>query len=117
MSNNIPTAENFLYKLLSTLKEDNKVDYLQENPEEVAYYSEEIKNYVNLHVEAALKAASEQVNLIARHYNAKTEETTFEPCEGDVYWEGHPEDQSIPDLTIEVDKQSILNAYPKENIL
>jgi len=112
--NHIPTAEEFFNKYSNLCHfEEGDPEYLVDEED----FLKVIVEYAKLHVEAALKAASEQVNLIARHYNAKTEETTFEPCEGDVYWEGHPEDQSIPDLTIEVDKQSILNAYPKENII
>ena len=42
-SSTIPTAEEFLYSLLSALKESDKVDYLQENPEQAAYYSEKLR--------------------------------------------------------------------------
>lgn len=62
-------------------------------------------------VEAVLDKAAEEVTLKGRTYNAKTKEIKdiTDEIGGDSYWDGHPEDQPYPDLSIEVDKQSILD--------
>lgn len=86
----IPTAEEILFELLSDLKEDNMVDYLKDNPEEADDYSEKIIRFAKLHVEAALKAAAE--NAVTKYINPRINED------------------------IDIDKDSILNAYSLTNI-
>ena len=62
-------------------------------------------------VEAVIDKCAENASLNGRRYNAKTRELKdiTEEIGGGCYWEGHPEDQPLPDLEIEINKQSILN--------
>lgn len=72
---------------------------------------QQVKTAIKEIVEAVLDKAAEEVTLKGRTYNAKTKEIKdiTDEIGGDSYWDGHPEDQPYPDLSIEVDKQSILD--------
>lgn len=76
MENKLPTAEEF-YK-----QTGGDIYYF------TLAYKENMKNFAKLHVEAALKAASEKVSHKHVVYNA----------------------------TFEINKDSILNSYPIENV-
>lgn len=90
----IPTAEQLLLEIMGCLKLDHGLGELNENdPELVPYLLEEINKRTKLHVEAALKAASEKARLTDFAYEFLQEGA----------------DDAI-------DKESILNAYPLDNI-
>ena len=90
----IPTAEDVLVRIMSSLKMDYSIDELNEiDPDLVPYLVEEIDKRTRLYVEAALKAASEKVSLTDFAYEFLQEGA----------------DDAI-------DKESILNAYPLDNI-
>ena len=72
--------------------------------------------FAKMKVKEALEAAVDKVNLVAQHYNPRIDLITTEDCGGDCYWEDRPEDQPIPDLEVTVEKDSILNAYPLDQI-
>lgn len=87
MSNKIPTAEEMA---------------LQRNGGDYTHFEEIVelmKEFAQLHVEAALKAASEKAKII-------DDPTSYTGNTGSEY---------LPDQI--VSRKSILNAYPKENIL
>jgi hypothetical protein len=66
-----------------------------------------LENYGKWVWNKALELAAKNAKLKGYRYNAITQQSS--QIEGeDCYWEGHPEDQPCPDLTIEVDKESIL---------
>jgi hypothetical protein len=90
----IPTAEDVLVRIMSSLKMDYSIDELNEiDPDLVPYLVEEINKRTKLYVEAALKAASEKVELTDFAYEFLQEGA----------------DDAI-------DKETILNAYPLDNI-
>ena len=90
----IPTAEDVLVCIMSSLKMDYSIDELNEiDPDLVPYLVEEIDKRTRLYVEAALKAASEKARLTDFAYEFLQEGA------GDA-----------------IDKESILNAYPLDNI-
>jgi len=90
----IPTAEDVLVRIMSSLKMDYSIDELNEiDPDLVPYLVEEINKRTKLYVEAALKAASEKVRLTDFAYEFLQEGA----------------DDAI-------DKETILNAYPLDNI-
>ena len=90
----IPTAEDLLLDIMGCLKLDYGIEELNENdPELVPYLLEEINKRTKLYVEAALKAASEKVRLTDFAYEFLQEGA----------------DDAI-------DKETILNAYPLDNI-
>ena len=66
-----------------------------------------IKNIIG----AVILKCAEEASLNGRTYNSKTKELKDITNEigGDCYWDGHPEDQPYPDLTIEINKNSIIN--------
>lgn len=61
--NNIPTVEQVLSEILSNAKHADDMDYLRDNPEELEYHLEPIRNIIKLHVEAALKVAIKHIPL------------------------------------------------------
>lgn len=99
----IPTAEDWLNDLpLQTLTDELKEDIIDK-------FEEEKIKFAKLHVKAALEAASEQaVN--------KVQPSDMEE------WEIVPKVITSTDLEehedfwIEIDKNSILNSYPEDNI-
>jgi hypothetical protein len=91
MENNIPTAEEFLqYHLEISYFYDDKT-------EKVVCYSDEVQQamieFAKLHVEAALKEASENADMDNEYYQSVQEGTTGG-----------------------IDIETILNAYPLTNI-
>jgi len=94
-SNNIPTAEEFL----NNTQEGNSIwgDLLKDKGD--VFYAEDVKiamiEFAKLHVQAALEAASEKADL--------------KDYEEYQYGGGYITKQ-------EIDKDSILNSYPLENI-
>ena len=90
----IPTAEDLLSTIMSYLKIDYSIDELRElDPDLVPELIEEINSRTRLHVEVALKKASEKVSL-----------TDFA---SEFLQEGSGE---------AIDKNSIINSYPLTNI-
>ena len=86
---NLPTAEEWL-------------KHFEENAYPNTPISECMIEFAKLHVEAALKAASENITVMAKNYNG--------PWKVDFPY-------TIDDYTdLHIDKDSILNAYPLENI-
>ena len=85
---NIPTAEEFFYSIIVQSSIDENGNY------SICDIQEALIEFAKLHVEAALKAASKQ---------AKTKEDVAIFAEGSY-------------RTQVVDKESILNSYPLENI-
>lgn len=100
MSNKIPTAEEFLFKLLGELNEDSKVEYLSNNPEYLKYYCGLIREQINLHVKAALEAAVVNVRTTCLADRFLDDYDSSKDAEGDIFT-----------------KDSILNAYPENLIL
>lgn len=91
----LPTAEKLIFEILSNVKCDNEIEFLQlteDGKEILSYLVEEVNNRTKSYVQAALKAASENVEL--------------------DYWKG--DCQLCGSNTI--DKESILKAYPLTNI-
>lgn len=64
MNEEIPSAENILINILSTVKIDNIDEIKEADPELIPYLIELINNRTKLHVEAALKAAAENADLL-----------------------------------------------------
>jgi hypothetical protein len=94
LEDKIPTAEQLLLEIMECLKLDHGLEELNENdPELVPYLLEEINKRTKLHVEAALKSASEKVRLTDFAYEF-LQEGAYDA----------------------IDKESILNAYPLDNI-
>ncbi len=88
----LPTAEELINKIYDEFYETNGYYLRISNPE---IFAKTIAiEFAKLHVEAALKAASE---------NAETEEEAGNPYDPD-------------DRYYVVDKESILNSYPLDNI-
>ncbi len=105
----IPTA-----KLILTEKETYEPEYST-----VSKYDalEAMIEFAKLHVKAALKEASEKANLHEDYYS----EDDFSTNElKELANEGYPRKDSFGDIyavdIVSVDKNSILNAYPLENI-
>jgi hypothetical protein len=99
--NNIPTAEELLLEIMGCLKMDYSLQELNEfDSDLVPFLVEQINNRTKLHVEAALKAAIEKVEIHSdSHHNLSRD---FEyAIESKRIW--------IPD-------NSILNAYPLDLI-
>lgn len=85
-------AEDVVTDILDACKEGNLIDWLRENPEELANLASYVIKYGKFHVGEALKAA----------YNNAELKTYYDPeleC---------PFETIVP--------ESILNAYPLENI-
>lgn len=101
----IPTAEDVLVRIMSSLKMDYSIDELNEiDPDLVPYLVEEIDKRTRLYVEAALKAASEKATILENGRDI-----------GNNYiWDAY--NTSNKDIEYEVNKNSILNAYPLDNI-
>jgi hypothetical protein len=100
----IPTAEEFL----NDTQEGNSIwgDLLKDKGD--VFYEEDVKiamiEFAKLHCEAALKAASENAGLL--HYEFKEDwMTKYHNMESDTYGD-----------LIAININSILNAYPIENI-
>lgn len=91
--NNIPTAEEFLLK---------SIDYAEYNRFLQSKFEKTLKEFAKLHVKAALEAASDKA--VMRQSNYKGSWTIESRVSLDDYTD------------VEVDKKSILNAYPEENI-
>ncbi len=88
---NLRSARDLLFEIMSCLKLDFDEEYLENiNPDLLPYLYEIINNRTKSYVKAALKAASEAAEIT--YTTEKTWDFTF------------------------VDKESILNAYPLENI-
>lgn len=71
--------------------------------------------FYNLCVKAfnlGIQIAADNALLKTRHYDAIKDEITLEMSE-DIYWEDHPEDQKLPSLQVEIDKESILKLLIK----
>jgi uncharacterized protein YqfB (UPF0267 family) len=105
----IPTA-----KLILTGKETYDLEYST-----VSKYDalEAMIEFAKLHVEEALKQASEKANLHEDYYN----EENFSINElKELANEGYPRKDSFGDIyavdIVSIDKNSILNAYSLENI-
>jgi len=97
MSDKIPTAEEVLFQYMKEagFTEDYIKMIYRINRDSAPALIEGIKKFAQLHVEAALKTASEK----AKFFPIST-------------WNCEPRG-----VQPEVNKQSILNAYPKENII
>lgn len=91
MSNKVPTAEEFI---------------------NTHYYSEQqmMIEFAKLHVKAALEAAAVNSVMKQKRYFSLTKEEQVNCLE---IWN---EDDYVPFCGVIIDKDSILNAYPDENI-
>lgn len=132
--NNIPTAEKFLYNtLLAGISErrpnlDIKEDYAKQlsAPIPSKNYGKEkyghdmqphdtvvaMIEFAKLHVEAALKEASNNSKIHLKTYWADMENVTEE---AKVFW-GDDNVQNCYSTNVKVERNSILNAYPLKNI-
>ena len=88
--NNIPTAEEFLNQRVYITQDD-----IEDVHDSVSAVTEAIIDFTKLHVEAALKAASDKALM-----------------EEDWRWDGENENH----VYTGIDKDSIINAYPLTNI-
>jgi hypothetical protein len=91
MNTEIPTAEKLIYKILSNVKCDNEIEFLQlteDGKEILSYLVEEVNNRTKSHVQAAWE-------------NAEIKQDIFSESGEPIY---------------EINHLSILNAYPLENI-
>lgn len=104
MENNIPTAEEFLNNFRFKSEE-----YIGNSDFEVM--EEYARQFAKLHIEAALKTASEK----AKWYNITTEISFEDMRDFDFKDTDYAGDPCIG-YNIFIDKESILNAYPFENI-
>ena len=93
----ILTSEEVLINTLNDMHEGNLADYLSDNPDELKIYSKPILEWGKTLVQAALKAASEKASFLRNHSVSEEDDETI------VY-------------DYEIDKYSILNSYPLENI-
>lgn len=106
MSDKIPTAEEYFNKRYKELG-INHSDEIEDEDVIIA------KELIQIHVEAALKAASKKAKMKVQP--SEMEEWTIVPDEitrEDV----DDEESGCEDFCISINKQSILDAYPKENI-
>lgn len=83
------TAEEILSILLYKLNLDTIANYISDNPEDVDYYLEPIRNFAKYHVQLVLKEALESI-----------------PCLG----------SSTDIATYEEVEEAVLNSYNLENI-
>lgn len=102
MPDKIPTAEELYYKYKGGNINISKKQFI-----------EAVKYSNNLHVKAALKAASEQAKMKVQpsemeEWKIVPDEITREDVDN--------EESGCEDFWISINKQSILNAYPKDNI-
>lgn len=101
MSEKIPTAEELYYKYKGGNINISKKQFI-----------EAVKYSNNLHVEAALQAAAAQALILEEELTGERDEENQPIVEKYSHSGGYIRDEHF----VEVDKQSILNAYPKENI-
>jgi hypothetical protein len=102
--NNIPTAEEFM-RTFNTGK-------TEETPQE--YVRDMLIQFAKLHVDAALKAASEEETITA--FYEEWNENGLLLDEDDNYEASYKDPVISGGKVFIVDKESILNAYPLENI-
>ena len=101
----IPTAEEFIEQMRQTIEfraDSNRFPTLNSW---IAHFAIE---YAKLHVQAALEAAAEEVNWTS----VKGHEELPEGTEDFIYVVDH----NGPDYQYFIDKSTILEAYPPENI-
>ena len=97
MENKLPTAEEFFKEKGTLIINKKSSTYTNDVPIEY------IIEFTKLHVEAALKKASEDAEISLGDNWVRKQETI------------HP-DSLISSVTIKVDDESILNSYPLTNI-
>ena len=89
MNDEILTSKQVLLNTLNDMHEGNLATYLEDNPEELKIYSEPILKWGQSLVEAALKAA----------------------------WESWEFEEGCDTHGVSLKEESIINAYPKTNII
>lgn len=102
--NQIPTAEEFLKE------EAGRWPRTQEAISSIMI------EFAQLHVEAALKAAAEKALVNQRCTNYNSGQTVWDDQSNEVYVTVRNENSYDEYHVINVDEESILNAYPKELI-
>lgn len=101
MNDKIPTAKEFINLKQDELRAETGKGVVEQLMTE----------YAKLHVEAALKAASEKAESMSKPYFEATDEEKLKGIS--VYLN---EEDDIPYDTVFPDKESILSAYPLTNI-
>lgn len=101
MSNKININQEFALKVRTGRIEGKLQKYVLYN---------DFKKVLKRVIDNVVDRCVDEASLKGREYNANKDEITDITAEigGSCYWHGHPEDQPIPDLTVEVDKSSIL---------
>ena len=115
MNNKIPTAEEL--NLVTAEKYCNQTGNGNfeggwEDSDQYKQVKKLMVGFAQLHVEAALKAAAEQALIIEEELSDEQDDNGEPIVEKYSHSGGYIRDEHF----VEVDRQSILNAYPKENI-